>query len=387
MLAWMLLLTAQGAERMSVGRLSDIAARSPSAFDLFYAREAADVATRPRFYGALNIVGSVTPMESRFWVPDQHAQPGGPTHAAAVLPSGVFGSTLTLGGVGAPQDAWGWRMGIDSTQVGLTADEEAAQERHLDVPEGGWGFATTLAYVGWFHRDLGLSLTGGALYRFVPAVEMVDEQPHFTTVYDSDGELDGSVYTTEGFVHAGWRPLGQVAFTIGEDGLGQAIYRRPFAVPRTERLGPLLAVLPALDQVRAGAFVEGLVVDERWAIVDAELQARQEADGRPGADHASVQVEAWILKDDHPADADYRDRYAADIDPEVVVRGRVSSWVLTDGAVTGGAIEVEVDGIRTGHGGGDIGFALGMAYNDYRALTLLPLPDLPVVTFRFTGGL
>ena len=390
MLLWLLpvfsLPTASAAEEMSAGRLRELAARSPSVFDVFFAREATDTLRQPRFYATIEAVGSWAPMESRFLLPSPTMVATESEQVTTVLPTQVVRSVTSLVGVGTLQSGWGWRAGMDLTQVGLTAEEEAVEQRALAVPDGGWYYANALAWGGVFHRERGLSFTAGGLYRMVPLVEEVGGTPHFTTQPDDTGSLDGTDIAGQAFVHAGWTPLGQLALTVGSAGVAQAVYRRPVVLSEETQVGPLVGWLPALQQVRVGGFVEDLAIHPRWCRLDAELQGRHEGDAGAGLDHASVQWEARLRHDPDPPSAHYPTRNPAHIDRELWVRGRVSTWTLAEDTVTGGALELALAGVRLRRQA-DMGFGLGVAWNDYRALTLLPLADQPLMTFTIDGGL
>lgn len=371
---------------MSVDRLAEIAARTPSVFDTFFLREDEDIERRPHFRMSVDVVAAFDDMRASYLLPFVSAEDGTTTLQTTLQPSFVMGGTISMSGTTNGTESRGWRFGIDTSQVSLSPDAETLEQQKFEVPDSAsWSYANTLAYASWFDRDRGITLSGGYAFRMTPVSTTSDTGQPVFSLGREDGDVVASKTEIGGFVHVGWSTVGEVALTVMPDGIGQLVYRRPFQLERADGAGPLLGVIPALQQVRAGAYIAGYNGLSERVRLDAEAMMRHEAGQAVGFDHTSVEVELWLKKASSTLDPNYRSRKVTRESREVLLRARGSAWSLSEGLVPGGAAEVAWSGFGVGRRG-DIGFSIGGAWNDYRSLTLLPLTDMSLMTIRIEGG-
>jgi hypothetical protein len=347
---------------VSAARMDELAARSPAIFDVFFEREAADVRDRPRFRTTAQMAivdGMQAPL------------------AQADVPATLSGGRITLSSVFAVDGERGWRAGVDSTIVDLDIDEDAL--RQLEQPTSlSWRHQRQLAYVGRYDRDRALSWHAGLTTRSRPIVGTDATRTFFATTRQ-DGGLE-TVDTRFGLSgHVRWGPAGELAVALDETGVDQAHVRRPFAVPRTDGVGPLLGAVPELGLYRGGAFVRGLEIVPRRVRLDASAAARTQAGERAGFDHAAFALDAPLKHDPDPPDPDHRMHTPADHQPGIALRARGSAWRLADGVRPGGAGELAVTDIVIKQKV-ELDVMVGGAWNDYRAMGLLAVADLPLLT-------
>jgi len=370
-----LLLAPARAAPMSVDRLGELATRTPAAFDVFFAQKDQDLDARVPFRLKIDTVGTYDDLRAPVSLAGLD---GGAVRAA--LPAGVFGGTVSVSGT-TGDGARGWRWALDAAALGLSVDPEAFAAAGLADPGDSWSYVNSVGAGTFFDAARQLELTAGVAIRGAPrATPPAAGPPAFTTAPDGDGGQTATTVTTGAFLHAGWGPAGELAVTLLPDGLSQAVYRRPFEAARADGLGPLLGYLPALGQLRAGAYVDNLGLLPGRLGLDAEALLRREApqggDPAVGPDHATLGLELRLWGDRAPAEG-APDGAAG---PSVALTARGSAWWLADGPVPGGAAELGLRGARLQ--ATRLSVAVGGAWNEYRALSLLPLTDLPLVTGR-----